>query len=373
MYRFNAVRQRATLLALGLLAMLAPCFVPGTSGGPHKRQAADKDTAASMPQFEVTDLGALPLVADNVMLSLNAQGQVALWKQGTGTTVRAVLWANGKLQDLGEAQGYPCSIGRGINDEGEVVGWKSSSANPVDSQATTHATLFQQGHLQDLGTLGGRDSQAFATNGRHHIVGIAGLANGARHGFRYNGQAMVDLGTLPGGTFSAAYAINAAGEIVGTAETAVRTNHAVLWKQDKITDLGTLAGGPSSTALAINQHGVIVGYAETDADVHGFLYTNGKMTDVGTLEDYPTVAAGINNSGQVVGASTVERHHRHAFLWQNGHMHDLNKCIPKDSDWTIRDAYAINNAGQIVCKGVHKGGSPHALLLNPVPMQRRTP
>ena len=48
-------------------------------------------------------------------------------------------------------------------------------------------------------------------------------------------------------------------------------------------------------------------------------------------------------------------------------MADLNTRIPADSGWTLVQAYAINNAGQIVCAGRRDREAVHVLLLTPLP------
>jgi len=46
-------------------------------------------------------------------------------------------------------------------------------------------------------------------------------------------------------------------------------------------------------------------------------------------------------------------------------MKDLNSLIPADSGWTIHEARAINNYGQIAATGYKDGVGQHALLLTP--------
>ena len=55
----------------------------------------------------------------------------------------------------------------------------------------------------------------------------------------------------------------------------------------------------------------------------------------------------------------------HAFLYSNGTMTDLNALIP--SGWTLEQANAINDAGQIVGYGYNPQGQQDAFLLTPVP------
>src|SRR5262249_7362601 len=69
-----------------------------------------------------------------------------------------------------------------------------------------------------------------------------------------------------------------------------------------------------------------------------------------------------NVSRQTGYTSTI-----HAFVWKNGVMTDLNKLIPSRPAWTLLQASDINNAGQIVGRGVVGTGSNpvHAYLLKP--------
>ncbi len=257
-------------------------------------------------------------------------------------------------------------MARAVNDRGEVAGWANTSANPVDSLSTTRAFVWRHGQTQALGTLGGRDSRAFGINKKGQIVGVSDRADGTRHAFLFQRDAFTDLGTLPGGSFSQAYAINADGDIAGVAGIGSSGKHAVLWRRGRIIDLGTLPHGIASSAQAINSRDQVAGYSETPDGVHAFLVANGRMQDLGTLGDDPSLACGLNDQGQIVGASNVSPSARHAFFWQNGRMSDLNALVPPDSGWTLTQAYAINNAGQIVCAGHRARESAHVLLLTPV-------
>ena len=48
-------------------------------------------------------------------------------------------------------------------------------------------------------------------------------------------------------------------------------------------------------------------------------------------------------------------------------MIDLNSTISSQSSWTLLDATAINDQGQIVGYGANPSGQDHAFLLTPVP------
>jgi len=127
------------------------------------------------------------------------------------------------------------------------------------------------------------------------------------------GVGVQDLGTL-GGTRSEAYALNEQGQIVGYSTTATGARHAFLWTPGVgMQDLGVLAGGLASAARGINDRGEVVGGSTLPSPVptrnperHAFLWTPaGGMQDLGALggEFTSSVAFDINNAGQVVGRS----------------------------------------------------------------------
>ena len=95
------------------------------------------------------------------------------------------------------------------------------------------------------------------------------------------------------------------------------------------------------------------------------------MHDLGTLGKDPSTANALNDQGQVVGASGTSGRKRHAFLWQNSRLYDLNTLVAANdySGWELREAYGINNRGQIVCVGADKQGQTAALLLMPDPQK----
>lgn len=119
----------------------------------------------------------------------------------------------------------------------------------------------------------------------------------------------------------------------------------------------------------INDSGQVVGYAQTAAGGadHATLFstTGGANTDLGTLSGGGgySYAYGINNSGQVVGASGAL-----GFLWSAGVMTSLNSLIDPASGWSIREARAINDLGQIAALGYNASTrQSHAVLLSLIP------
>jgi len=98
---------------------------------------------------------------------------------------RAFLWtaANG-IQDIGTLGGIGAGAGAyGINNAGQVVGWSSAESGATSGAiARHHAVVWTAANgMQDLGTLGGRESVATGINEAGLIVGWAHTASGESH------------------------------------------------------------------------------------------------------------------------------------------------------------------------------------------------
>jgi probable HAF family extracellular repeat protein len=108
------------------------------------------------------------------------------------------------------------------------------------------------------------------------VVGGADTVSLFEHGFLWEDGAMQDLGTL-GGSRSYAYAINTSGQIVGYATTPSGEDRACLWESGAIYDLNGLihngSGWDLIQAEGINGLGQIVGRGEHNGGTRGFLLT----------------------------------------------------------------------------------------------------
>ncbi|MBV9850198.1 MAG: hypothetical protein JO250_11035 [Armatimonadetes bacterium] len=179
---------------------------------------------------------------------------------------------------------------------------------------------------------------------------------------------VTDLGTL-GGDESVAYAINNRGQIVGGADTHVRgpdgeyITYVFLWSGGAKRKLNNMPGR-HYYAAGINDRGQIAGAysARPESGTYTpFLYANGKLRLLGALPRSGgslaiSEAYAINNAGQVVGVSNGQ-----AFSWKNGKMRGL----PMPPRFTTTTAFAVNGRGQIAGSGVGPGGTffrSHALF-----------
>ena len=249
-------------------------------------------------------------------------------------------WSAGKMTDLGTLGAMTESEATAVNSAGDVVGGSNREA-----------ILVQNGTMTDLGP-----GEATGINSSGQIVGYSTqgaftISNGTRT-------------TLPGlssaNPISSAAGINDNNQIVGASDNASGWSQAVMWSNGTVTDLGTL-GGPQSAAYAINNNGQVTGWAQTSSDATDlFLWSNGTMTDLGTFGQDP-VGEAINDHGVIVGQSD-----NGAWIWSGGVFQNLNNLIPPGSGFTLTDAPAINDNGQIVATGTsNTSGQTHAFLLTP--------
>jgi probable HAF family extracellular repeat protein len=335
----------------------------------------------------LTDLGALPGGSNSFPFAISESG----WEVGASEnggfdpilgipTFVAVLWRNGQIANLGTLGGDE-SLAVDVKDHGLIVGFSSNSVpDPVSMfgfATQTRPFIWQNGVMQDLGTLGGPDGAAFLMNVHGQIIGqyqlnstpnaTTGIPTQGPILWQANGTA-VDLGTL-GGTLGTTNWINNRGQVVGQSNLAGdATFHSFLWDQGALTDLGTL-GGNNSTAFALNDGGVAAGRADVPGSLthHGFRWERGVITDLGTITGAVcSTANSINAQGQIVGDAGVCFVGGTGWLWEDGGpIVDLNALAIPGSGFHVGEAHEINNAGEIVCNGVLPNGNIHAILLVP--------
>jgi probable HAF family extracellular repeat protein len=293
----------------------------------------------------ITDLGTLDGGYQSRSMSVNSRAQAVGFGTngvadpnsiiGLGYQTRAFFWQNGAMQDLGTLGSGTDAIAALINERGQVVGWSYTNSDPSDICAetynlplTTGSFVWEDGKgMLDLGGLGGTCTVATSLNDRGQVVGASWLAgDAAQHAFRWDRKhGLIDLSTL-GGDFSIAQAINNAGLVVGGSYMSDNVQaDAVLWKGSTMLDLGTV-----------------------DADACSYAFSINELTQV------------VGVSGDANCAST------RASLWERGgSMVDVNALVSSDSGIYVTYALAINVQGEIGGKGVLPNGDERAVLLIP--------
>jgi len=293
--------------------------------------------------------------------------------------VEGVLWKNGKAIHLGNLGGNE-TVSVTVNDSDQVAGFANNAIpDPLSFfgwGTQTRAFIWQNGVIQDLGTLGGPDALAGHINNNGQIAGSSYLDDNPNPDtgiptldpFLWQNGQMLDLGSL-GGTLGFVYHMNNQGQVIGESFLAGNAeSHPFLWSNGAIKDLGTL-GGSNGAANWINEKGEVVGGANLSGDViqHAFLWRNETFTDLGVVPgDKCSTAWSINSKSQVVGGSGMCGIAVHAFLWDKGEMIDLNSLVPAGVQLTY--AVDINDWGEIVCLGRDGGHEEHdirAFLLVP--------
>jgi probable HAF family extracellular repeat protein len=260
------------------------------------------------------------------------------------TQARAFLWKGGKLHDLGTLGGNDAAA-IAINGSGVVYGisYTDTVANPSTGLPTTHAFLWKNGSMRDLGTLGGTQ---------------------------------VRPGSLSNGPWG--HVLNERGQAVGTSTLADdETRHAFVWDKGHMIDLGTL-GGNNSEPLAINEAGWVVGrseYSPASPHQHAVFWFNGtSKIDLGVVAPCQNSAAtSVNSRGDVVGgqnhctADAGDPGFESAFMWRPGKtIVDVNRLVVPASDMHVAWATGINDEGEIAAQGILPTGEVRAILLVPV-------
>jgi probable HAF family extracellular repeat protein len=166
-------------------------------GGAAYATAYVNDQAVSVPSDDDSIYGWGPV---EVVTGANGSGQLTGYRpiyngQNQFITQLALVMPAGSNSwvRVTPPAGYATySYAWAVNEDGAVAGWSSGSTEA----AGNHAFLSTNpgAYAQNLGTLGGATSQAFALNNARWVVGVADTATSSV-AFLYDGTEMIDLNT----------------------------------------------------------------------------------------------------------------------------------------------------------------------------------
>src|SRR5262249_13034876 len=235
--------------------------------------------------------------------------------------------------DLGTLGGM-FSSGEGISNRVWVSGFST-----LPGETITHAFLWRQGVMTDIGTPGLNSRVAYPFNERGDVAVQAEDAAPDPLGEDFCGfgthlgcppsvwqkGVLTRLPTL-GGNNGMTKQVNNRGEVAGVAENTtpdptcipqecvenicafqVLQTEPVVWTRGHIQKLPTLSGDPDGIGLVINDHDEVAGTSgqcigSANEALHAVLWQNGTVNDLGNLggttNNHPQY---INNQGQVVG------------------------------------------------------------------------
>jgi len=300
--------------------------------------AADATTSAGARQSEYQPT-AIQLPSEYTSgraIAINKHNQTVvaaeIRKDGVLESSRAFLWDNGAVQDLGTL-GATQVVPTDINDRGQVVGYMRGSGF-----TEAHAFFWDQGTMQDLGEMVGYGSDKPEVNQVRINDRGQVLAN------RPGGQAFLwENGVTQTVPLDFAAGLNDRGQVAGWVwhdDAGIRRKHAAVWEDGVVTELGTL-GGNESWARAISNSGWVVGGSRTAPNEFGTPEVHAFRWHAGTMED-------LGRSGQMSSGRPVD--------WQGLLVNDPGEVGAKSSD--ISFVWDRGAANRVACGCVGGNAAP---------------
>lgn len=336
----------------GWAAVLITVIAPHVAGPSGAAGATTRTHGFGSGSYQAIRLGTLG-GRSSLGSGLNDLGQVVGWSEAADGRIRPFIWQDGRMAGLRPLtpglDNWSDGTATAINNRGDVVG-HSFVADGV------HAVMWRAGRVIDLGTLG-TAAYATAVDDKGRVAGMSDHTDGGEHAFLWRRGTMTDLGTSVRFTV---FDMNDRAWLVGSILPAPETPVAVVWRRGDVVRID----GPGSGATAVNDRGQVVGSTSTGPDggpratLWQYPWRPGTATDLGVLPgDRTSLAVDVNDRGQVLGWSDDLRGQRRSVLWWLGGMTDLSiRGVPVDGE-----PIALNDRGDILVNLAGPEG-PQAVL-----------
>jgi len=318
------------------------------------------------------------------------------------TVTCAFLWRNGTMTAPFAPSESEISTAIAINNKGDILGRLLSV---IDNRG--HTRLFSE---RCILLRGGREYklippsrsrfpprndhplswrlfiEAFALGNTGQVVGHTETPDGEYRACLWRSPGKEPI-ILRGGT--SAFGIDGRGRIglyqSKPVDTESSTCELYLYDHGRLSRIGPGSEFPRVVALAMNRSGDVLMKASTGdwyqaLFERAFLWSNGVLTALPSLAermggDEGAEVASMNGALVAVGTayrlvgppphgSIVQQFYAFRFDCRTGRYTDLNSLVPASSGWTLEQATGINDRGQIIGVGQHRG-KRGAFLLTP--------
>lgn len=366
-------------------------------------------SAWAQPKFTITDLGTLPNLSACIATAISPNGNVAGYCHVAGQAVgvsqsQGFVYSKGTMAALPQTSGAQVAVG--VNDSGQAIGLVVPQGQDITTdlfgggalgfvaQGASSTQLPQYIWPAALNNAGQVAAiQVLPTNQAQSVTGLAAAVVYSTATGKFTSLS----GTSPN---SLALGIAQKGNVAGTTFAVNIFSFALAfqgaqWRGGTFYPLAPPSGASSAAAFSTNDNSMAGGVsfnvsyagganilaAFSFTDLHPVLWNNSTPTDLTSLtgSKYGAIQS-VNNLGWATGfkADTLgsaglgpldlllypDSQNFRAILYTGGKVFDLNTLVTNGSAWTLTNATATNDAGQIVGAGFING-QEHAYLLTP--------
>ncbi len=308
--------------------------------------------SALAQEYALFDLGDLGNPHTTHVIGVANSGILVGYSGVGASQSHAFVWRNGRIQDLGVFFGC-CSSAFASNSAGTIAGVSTSTSSFGSNVACTWDSRGQIAVLPEV--IAGQEYGASAINEFDQVAGVSDVSPFEKTAVMWSDGDAIMLPSL-GGVSSEARDISNTGTVVGGSRNTNNDYHACYWQDGIVFQLPLLAGNPTtivSDSVGINDAGVIAGWCEDDFDIlHCVIWRDGQIIDLHDPKyEGGSSATGINNYGEVSGA-VYSGGEAFPAVWTGGGIRILPDFAPPKHKWTeLRFAWGINDLGMVIGEG----------------------